>query len=97
MDSLSGVLLLMTILSWYRIVEVFETTEKLWEKILLSKEFLPLALSKLLTRYLLMSITESAEKQAICEAKDVKAEKENYLFSKSLLDTIMQDSSIRER
>jgi len=44
-----------------------------------------------------MSIIKSARKWAICEAKDVKAEKENYLFPKSLLGVTMQDSSIRER
>lgn len=66
-------------------VEVFETTEKLWEETLLDKGFIFLVLSKLLTGYLLMSITESAGKWTICEAKDVKAEKENCLFPKSLL------------
>jgi len=78
-------------------VEVFETIEKLREETLLDKGFILLVLSKLLTGYLLMSIAELARKWTICEVKDVKAEKENCLFPKSLLGVTIQDSGMTER
>ena len=38
-----------------------------------------------------------ASKQSIWEVVEVKAEGENCIFSKTLLGTTIQDSSIRER
>ena len=44
LNSLLGVSLLITILLWYGMVEVFKTTKELQEETLLDEGFLPLAL-----------------------------------------------------
>jgi len=78
--------------------EVFDLTEALLEVTLLEEGDLPLVSSKSLTfLYKSMSITKLAGKQSIWGVVGEKAEVENCIFLKSLLDTTMQDSGIRER
>ena len=80
----------MTILSWYGMEEVFDSTEVLLEETLLGEGDLSLALSKLLTFLVIsMSIAKLASKYFIWEAVDIKAKGENYIFPKTLLGVIM--------
>ena len=75
----------MTILSWYEMEEAFNLTEVFIKETLLEEGDLSLTLSKLLTfLFILISVAELAGKHSIWRVVDVKAEEENYIFSKML-------------
>ena len=78
--------------------KAFNLTEALLEETLLKEEDLPLILSQL-SMFLVMSrsITILVGKWSIWGIVELKAEGENCIFPKTLLDATMQDGGIRER
>jgi len=83
--------LLIFILSWYGVVDIFEITEESLEFILLEKVDLFLIMSQLM----FMSILDG--KLAICKDLELRAEVEKYIFANSLVGTTIQDDSKREK
>ena len=76
---LSGRLLLISILSWYKINKAFKITEEFLELILLEEVDLLLIMLQLMSMFILDS------KLAICKGFELRAEVEKYIFASSLI------------